>query len=123
MIAWQLSVELRDAIFVLTESGPASRDFRFRDQIRVSSSSAPRNLAEGFDLFNPRQFARHARIARGSLGETKNGLLEGRQKNYFSEADTQRLLTIARRARRATTRLMEYLISCKGIAPTGWSFE
>jgi four helix bundle protein len=121
LIAWQLSVQLRDEIFALTETGPASRDFKFRDQIRDSSSSVSRNLAEGFDLFNPRQFARHARIARGSLGETRNSLLEGRQRNYFSDADAERLLKLSVRARSATTRLLEYLVSCKGVAPTGWA--
>jgi four helix bundle protein len=78
LIAWQLACELRDEIFRLTASGPASRDFDFRDQIRDASSSAARNLAEGFDLFKPRLFAKHARIARGSLGETSDCLLEGR---------------------------------------------
>jgi four helix bundle protein len=120
LAAWQLACELRDEIFKLTETGPASRDFDFRDQIRDASSSVARNLAEGFDLFNPRPFANHTRIARGSLGETKNAILDGRTKNYFSKEDAERLLMLLRRTRGATTGLLGYLESCKGEAPTGW---
>ena len=49
---WRLSTQLRDEIFTLTETGKVSRDFKFRDQIRDSSSSAPRNISEGFALYN-----------------------------------------------------------------------
>ncbi len=46
--AYQFSRELRDAIFGLTDVGPASKNIKFRDQIRRSSSSSPANIAEGF---------------------------------------------------------------------------
>jgi four helix bundle protein len=47
LVAWQLADELRRLIFKSTSTGPASRDFTFRDQIRDSASSACRNTAEG----------------------------------------------------------------------------
>jgi len=80
---WRLSVEIRDAISRLTDSGKAARDFDSRDQIRGASSSAPRNIAEGFGRFRPKQFASFLRIARGSLHETRNLLHEARSKKYF----------------------------------------
>ena len=43
---WQLSVELRDEINRLTDAGAVAKDFAFRNQIRDSASSAPRNIAE-----------------------------------------------------------------------------
>jgi four helix bundle protein len=70
--AYQLSRDLRDAIFSLSEAGPASRNMKFRDQIRRASSSPPANLAEGFGRFKPREFAHFTRIARASLLETRN---------------------------------------------------
>jgi four helix bundle protein len=63
LIAWQLSVELRDEVFRLTETGAVARNLAFRDQIRDSSSSPPRNIAEGFGRFKPKEFANFVRIA------------------------------------------------------------
>ena len=120
LVAWQLSVELREAVLAAIQGERVSRDREFCDQIRDSARSAPRNLAEGFDKFAPREFARYARIARGSLGETKNHILEGRAREYFSAAETETLLSLQRRSQIATTRLLAYLESCRGVAPTGW---
>jgi four helix bundle protein len=120
LVVWQLAVELRDEIVQLTQTGRVASDFEFRDQIRDSSSSVARNVAEGFGRFLPRPFANHVRIARGSLLETKNHLLDGRKRRYFTEADTERLLQLTARASIALTRFLKYLDSCKGEAPTGW---
>ena len=89
--AYQLSKELRDTIFKLTEAGPTSTNLKFRDQIRRSSSAAPANISEGFGRFKPREFAHFVRIARASLIETRNHIEDGRTKNYFSEDDSTRL--------------------------------
>jgi len=78
---WQLAAALRDKVCDLTESGVASRDFDFRDQIRSSSSSAPANIAEGFGRFEPGEFAYFLRIARGSLLETRNHLQDARARH------------------------------------------
>jgi four helix bundle protein len=119
--AWKRSVELRDSIVELTESGKSARDFDFRDQIRDACRSAPRNIAEGFGRFNPKPFAFFMRIACGSLNETRNHLLDGQRNGYFAEADVKRLLELLNRALGASTGLLRYLDSCDGEAPTGWS--
>jgi four helix bundle protein len=121
--AYQLSKELRDTIFKLTEAGPMLTNLKFRDQIRRSSSSAPANVSEGFGRFKPREFAHFARIARASLLETRNHIEDGRTKNYFSEEEATRLFDLQVRATKATTGLLRYLESCKGQAPTGWDCE
>ncbi len=74
LFAWKLSARLRDEIIVAVDTGTAARDFKFRDQIKDSSAPAPRNLSEGFYRFKPKEFAYFTRVARGSLGETKNHL-------------------------------------------------
>jgi hypothetical protein len=53
LIVWQLAVAVRDSVYVLTGSARASCDFAFRQQIRDSASSAPRNIAEGFQRDTP----------------------------------------------------------------------
>ena len=118
--AWKLCAALRDEIFRLTQSGPVTEDSKFREQIRDSSSSAPRNIAEGFGRFKPRPFAYFVRIARGSLAETRNHIQDARGKGYFSDDDAVRLLALHRRASKVTTRFLAYLDSCDGQAPTGW---
>lgn len=109
LVAWQLAYELQREVFALTATGPAARDFKFRDQIRDSSASAARNIAEGFGRFRPREFARFLEIARGSLTETHNHLRDGRDRGYFTVAEQSRLALLAGRSAIATTRLIRYL--------------
>src|SRR5262245_53883628 len=53
---------------------PAAWDFRYRDQIRGVSSSAPRNIAKGCGRYRPADFARYLEFAVASLEETKHPL-------------------------------------------------
>ena len=122
LIAWQLSVKLRDRILELTETGSATRDVAFCDDIRRSARSAPSNLSEGFGAFYPREFARFSRIARRSIIETRNHLHDAEKQQYFHVDDISRLIHLTFRAQKATTRLIRYLDSCKGRPPTGWDF-
>jgi four helix bundle protein len=84
LIAWQLSYELKCEVVAFTSTGPASKDFKYRDQIRDSASSAPSNIAEGFGRFRPGDFARFLEIARASLDETRNHLIDGRDRGYLA---------------------------------------
>jgi four helix bundle protein len=111
LVAWQLAAELRDRIVALTATERVARDFGFCDQIRRASRSAPANLAEGFARFHAREFARFVVIARGSLAETQNHLEDGRRLGYFSNADSEDLQTLCRRASAASTHLLHYLLS------------
>jgi four helix bundle protein len=119
--AWRLSVDLRDRVVELTAGRLVARDVAFCDQIRDSARSAPRNIAEGFGAFRPREFARFARIARRSLHETKNHLLEARKCGYLTEPAADELLRLCSRALGATTGLLRYLEACDGQAPVDWS--
>jgi four helix bundle protein len=96
------------------------QDRKLCDQIRESARSAPCNLAEGFGRFKPREFAHFARIARASLVETLNHLEEALEHGYVKPEEAESLSRLTKRALKATTRLLRYLDSCKGKAPTGW---
>jgi four helix bundle protein len=109
LICWQLSHELQQEVWAKTVDGTVARDGRFCDQIRESTRSATRNIAEGFGRFEPGEFRRFLRIARGSLIETHNHLRDGRERNYFDAESHDRLSRLAARATKATTRLMLYL--------------
>jgi four helix bundle protein len=111
LVVWQLSYELQREVFAITAIGAVARDFKFRDQIRDSSASATRNIAEGFGRFRPAEFARFLDIARGSLTETHHHLRDGHDRGYFTDFDHSRLSLLAGRAAIAVTRLIRYLRS------------
>ena len=106
LVAWQLSYELKCEVFAFTANPPTSKDFKYRDQIRDSSASAPRNIAEGFGRYRPAEFARFFEFARGSLVETQNHLIDGRDRGYLGAALYSRLFNPARSALKATTNLL-----------------
>ncbi len=109
LAAWQLSNELKLGVYELIRSGGAQKDVEFRNQIRNAAASAPRNIAEGFGRYYPKEFSQYLRIANGSLMETSNHLTDGVDRGYFSKSDAERLHVIARRASAAVTRLIKYL--------------
>ena len=106
LVAWQLSHELKCEVFAFTSTGAASRDFRYRDDIRGSSASAPANIAEGFGRFRPLEFARFLGIAKGSLQETRNHLIDGRDRGYLEDRLCSRLTNLSRAAERTTANLL-----------------
>jgi len=106
LICWQLSYELKCEVLAFTANGPAARDFKYRDQIEDSAASAARNIAEGFGRFRPGDFARFLEIARASLDETRNHLIDGRDRGYLDNPLYSRLQNLTRAARKSTTNLM-----------------
>jgi four helix bundle protein len=106
---WQLSNALKLGVYALLRNPDAQRDEAFRRQLQNAAASAPRNIAEGFGRFLPREFSQYLRIANGSLMETTNHLQDGRDRGYFSDADIEPLLILGRRASAGVTRLIKYL--------------
>jgi len=117
LIAYQRSVELRDLVYDLTGAGRVAADTRFRDQLRDSACSPPRNLAEGFTRFTPREFARFVTIAKGSIAETQNHLSHGLRQGYFTPPDYERAWRLSCRTMAAVAGLGRYLRSCKPTKP------
>jgi four helix bundle protein len=112
LVVWQLAVALRRLVYRMTRSGPVTTDFRFRNQIRDSASSAPRNISEGFKRFDPPEFAHFMKIALSSLAETQTSLLHGREEKYFSDDQFTDAWRVACRALKAGNRLHTYLRNC-----------
>jgi four helix bundle protein len=106
LVAWQLSEALKCEVLAFTADGPAARDFRFRDDIRASSASAPANIAEGFGRFRPRPFAQFLGYAKASLLETQNHLIDAKDRKYIDATLFSRLMNLAKAAERATTNLL-----------------
>jgi four helix bundle protein len=117
LIAWQLADQLQTIIFEFTSQPPASRDFKYCDQIRDSIRSAKRNTSEGFGRYYPKEFARFLRIAAGSLQETKNHLQDGLKQQYLSPERHEHMKRLCLRAMKANVRLIAYLRHAKPPEP------
>jgi four helix bundle protein len=113
LIAWQPASELEEEVIAFTSRPSTARDFKYCDQIREAARSAPRNTAEGFGRFYPKEFLYFLRIAAGSLNETKNQLHEGLRRRYMSRSEHERLLRLNLRALKANLRLGEFLETAK----------
>ena len=110
--AWKLCWQLKERVFAFTAIVPASRDFKFCDQIRSASCSACDGLAEGFYRYYTREFARFCSITLGSLGEIKSQLRHARQRDYINGAEYAEIWDLVSQASAATTGLLKYLLRC-----------
>jgi four helix bundle protein len=106
LVCWRLSHELKCEVLAVIALPPAARDFDFCTQIRKSSRSAPANISEGFGRYVPRDFANYLRIAKASLQETRNHLIDARDRGYVRDPLYSRLVHLACAAERATTGLL-----------------
>jgi four helix bundle protein len=109
--AWQACVTYKRAVYRLCEAEPIASDRKRRGQLEDSVSGPPGHVAEGFGRFNPLDFARFVVIARASLMESQNHLLDFVDRGYITEERRLELNLLAERALEETTGLLEYLQS------------
>ena len=112
IIAWQLSHELKVRVDGFVVRPEFKRRYKFVDQFTDAVRSAPRNIAEGHMRgFKHKEFAHFLRIARGSLGETLNHLLDAYEQRLITEDELMLTERLAKRAIKASTALIQYLES------------
>jgi four helix bundle protein len=105
LVCWQLSDKLRQLIIENTKDGlPAARDRRFTTNLRDAIASACRNQSEGFYKYWHRQQRPYFNTARASLGETMDGIEDGRERGYFSTELAARMERLCGRAMIANLR-------------------
>ena len=107
---WQLARELKCEVLAFTATGAAKRDRDFCAAIRDSARSAPSNISEGFGRETHRDFAHFLSIARASLMETDNHLLDALDSQYLVPSKYEQLAELGRHALAATTKLQSYLL-------------
>jgi four helix bundle protein len=108
--AWQLARQLKVEVDRTILANPAAQaDRRFFDQVSDAARSAPRNLAEGFGRFGHREFAHFTNIARASLQETQNHILDAQDRGFVTNEEFERLWTLSDEALASTTALLKYL--------------
>ncbi len=110
--AWQLAYALWQAVVPLCHRAQAAHDFRLLTQVREAARSGPRNIAEGYGRYRPREFAQFVRIARGSEVELLNHFQEAFDSGYLTDAERRDLEHAAKKAIKAANGLIRYLESC-----------
>ena len=107
--AWQKARELTRRIYAVTNSGPFSKDFALRDQIRRAAVSVMSNIAEGFERDGKNEFVQFLSISKGSAGEVRNQLYVALDQNYIAKETFDALYNLAEETSRIIGGLMNYL--------------
>ena len=88
---WNDAKNLAVFIYRLTGSGPISKDFGLRDQMRRAAVSVPSNLAEGEESGSTKKSISYFYIAKGSLAELQTQIIIGLETGYFDNSTTEDL--------------------------------
>jgi four helix bundle protein len=107
--AWQLANRLKIEIYGFTGVAPTVHDFRFCDDIKSSIASVCSNTSEGFGRYRHKEFAHFVVIARGSLAEAQNHLIDARDRKYVDDAKFTELWNLSLDAMASLTGLLTYL--------------
>ena len=92
LIVWQRGHKLALNIYKITDSFPKEERFSLTDQLRRAAVSFTSNLAEGFGRDKVNDKSHFYTMALGSLYETQNQLLIGRDLKYIEAKECGILL-------------------------------
>jgi len=107
--AWQYARDLKLHVDALLERPNIRARYRLHDQLYEAVRSAPANIAEGFGKYGNKEFARFARIAKGSEVEVLNHLIDLHDQRLISQNELILAEHSARRAIGACTGLIRHL--------------
>lgn len=88
---WKLSLKITKDIYVFTAKDKFSKDFGLRDQVRRAIVSVSSNVVEGFEKNNNNEFIRFLKIAKGSVGETRNQFYIALSVGYITKEEFEKI--------------------------------
>jgi four helix bundle protein len=91
LIVWKKSKDLAVSVYQITSTGPISKDYSLRDQIRRSVVSIPSNIAEEDERHTDRDSIRFFFMAKGSLAELRTQVEIAFNIRYLSEEDYHKI--------------------------------
>jgi len=109
LVAWQVAMDLTEAVYRHSRSFPKDETFGLRLQVRRSAVSVASNIAEGHGRINRADFARFATIARGSLKEAETQILIAERLGYLRRGEMDVLLALTTRLNKLLTGLRRKL--------------
>ncbi len=109
LIVWQEARLLCREVYSATNTGPFSKDFQMRAQIRNAALSAMDNIAEGFERGSNKEFAQFLNISKGSAGEVRSALYAALDEEYLTPEAFESLRARATSVSKRCSRLITYL--------------
>jgi four helix bundle protein len=92
IIAWQKSKELTLSVYKVFKN---NRDYGFKDQIQRASVSIMNNIAEGYERRGNKEFKQFLYIAKGSSGEVRSMLYIGKEMNYLTNEEFEKMFNLS----------------------------
>jgi four helix bundle protein len=97
---WQSARSLKKDLYRLLDTDKFRGEPRLRDQLREAAASAVSHISEGYARFEPADQARFYRIAKASLVECQNHLVDAMDRGLISDPIRRRfddrILTIVK---------------------------
>ncbi len=98
MRVWQMSMDLTESVYRLSDFFPKSEMYGLTSQLRRCVVSIPSNIAEGFSRKSTNEFIQFLYIALGSCSECETQLMIARRIGYLeSEGESVSQLVSIRR--------------------------
>jgi len=107
--AWKRARVMTRKIYALSRTGPFSRDFGLKDQMRRASVSSMSNIAEGFERDGTQEFFHFLSMAKGSIGEVRSQLYVALDEGYITKDEFVDLYRDAEGIGKMTAAFMAYL--------------
>jgi len=107
--AWRYARDVKIRVDEFLERPSVRRKYGRSDQLFDAARSGPSNIAEGFGKFGNKEFARYARIAKGSEIEVLNHLIDLRDQRLISEDEMLSSEHAVRKALKAVVGLIRHL--------------
>ena len=82
---WRAASEFKKEVYRLVDSSSFRREGRLRDQLREAAASAVSHISEGYARFEPGDQARFMRMAKASLVECQNHLIDAVDRGVITE--------------------------------------
>ncbi len=89
---WQMSIEIADKLFDITDELDKKRLYRFAEQLRGAGMSMSNNIAEGSGSNSDKEFCQYLNIARRSTFENANILILLERRSLIGQVTMDSLL-------------------------------
>ncbi|GET22773.1 four helix bundle protein [Prolixibacter denitrificans] len=106
---WQVSREICQAIYSLTQTDKFKKDYALVDQIKRSSGSAMDNIAEGYERDGNKEFIQFLTISKASIGETRSQLYRALDFGYIQKEEFESMNEKCLRLSRQLQKFSDYL--------------
>ncbi len=104
---WQVSMDLANQIYDITEAFPKNELYGLTSQIRRAAISIPSNIAEGSARTGTKELLHFINISRGSLAELETQLILSERRKYTDSETLKNLLATTVKIGKMLTRLYQ----------------